>query len=284
VYIGLVKRRTIVTIGFVTGLFLVAGAYAVPTGTTANPYGHVVDRNSFGLKPLPPPVGTATNAPPPSKIKLLGIANMFGTPKVILKNEDPPKPGQPPQNDPFVLSVGQAQQDIEVKAINEKAKTATIINHGVEMTLALSEDIGKLAEGPAPAAPSPAAPAASFSGPRPSGGRGAPPGMPNPSPPMGGARGGSTAVAVPAATPSPYSGTTASFGGSQSIPVQSIPARPVRLAATSALTPEQTYLFIEAQREAARQAGDPMQSILPPTPMTPPEYLGGQTVPAESEQ
>jgi hypothetical protein len=79
------------------------------------------------------------------------------------------------------------------------------------MTLALSEEVGKLAEAPPPAAPAAGAPMG-FSGGK-SLGRGGPAGMLNPLPARVGGGGGSAVMAAPTAVPSASgAASTASFG------------------------------------------------------------------------
>jgi hypothetical protein len=57
-----------------------------------NPYQIIIDRNPFGLHPIPPPpvavVETNAPAPPPPDIKLTGITTLLGTPRAMLQVED----------------------------------------------------------------------------------------------------------------------------------------------------------------------------------------------------
>src|SRR5580765_3423291 len=74
-------------------LLLLGGCLAVGTPpavfaeTTPNPYQVIVERNPFGLKPVPPPPEPAPVAPatPPGKVILTGITTIFGTPRALLE-------------------------------------------------------------------------------------------------------------------------------------------------------------------------------------------------------
>lgn len=264
------KRRAIVIIGLATGMVLGANVHALPSGASGTPYQSIVERNPFGLKPPPPVADPSNNVPPPPKIALLGTANMSGKKVAILKLMDPPKPGQPAQQDPFVLSEGEAQQDIEVKEINEKDGAVKIINHGKAMTLTFKDDgakppAGAAQAGPVPGlglpslpAPRPIAQAASFAPPA-----AALPTAPSPPPVTTEVGGGSTAATTPSVS---AAGQVALLGGGQSM----IP-RPIRMPEPPSATEEEQIIGIEVQREAYKQANDDTARILPITELTPPE-------------
>jgi hypothetical protein len=201
----------------------------------------------------------------------LGIFNMSGVEKTILKILDPPKAGQPSQTEPFVLSEGEAQQDIEVKEINEKEGAVKIINHGMAMTLTFKDDGAKMPAGPAPRTPAPAPGLPSFPAPRTFGQR-APAGLPTPSPVVGAVRGSSTPAATLNAQRAPPAGPMAAFGGSQSIP-----ARPVRTVEPPPLTYEEQIIMMEVERERTKDLVKAGQyPPLPPTVLTPTEEEAGQ--------
>lgn len=263
VYSAHMRRRAIVTIGLVTGMFLGTEAHALPSETASNPYQSLIDRNVFDLKP-PPSLEPVTYVPPPVKIQLVGIASLFGTKKAILKVLDPPKPGQPPQAEPFVLSEGEAQQDIEVTEINEKDGAVKVINHGTAMTLTFKEDGVKLPAGPAPAQAAPMPGLASVPARRPFG-QSAPAGAASPPPVTAAVAGRSTAVATPSVSDAPAIGPMASLGSAQPIP-----PRPVRTSEPPPFSYEEQIIMMEVERERTKdlvKAGE--YPPLPPTELTP---------------
>ena len=268
------RRRAIVTIGLVTGLFLEIGAHAVSSDLANNPYGPVVGRNVFDLRDPPPPPEPKPETPPPSKVQLLGIASMGGKTTVVLKSLEPPKPGEPP-TEPFVLAEGEAQQDIEVQQIDEAAGAVKIINHGKAMTLTFKEDGVKLASAPAPGAPAPAPlPGPPRPGlPPPRALAQAAPASSAPTPPLviGSARGRSTATTtrnVSNASGSPTAGTMASLGGAQGMPT-----RPVRTSEPPT-TLEESIVLMELERERTRDLVKALElPPLPPTELTPAEDM-----------
>src|SRR5262245_9270854 len=87
----------------------------------ANPYGQIVDRNVFGLKPPPPPqVETPKEeVKPPPNVKLTGISNLAQKRAFIEVTEQQAKAGQPPNtvNRP-ILGEGEAAFGVEVVAID----------------------------------------------------------------------------------------------------------------------------------------------------------------------
>ena len=73
---------TVALAGFSTG------AYAE---IKDNPYQVIIDRNPFGLRPPPPPPEPKKEEPPPvpaPEIKLTGITDLLGSPRVMLQVED----------------------------------------------------------------------------------------------------------------------------------------------------------------------------------------------------
>lgn len=121
-----------------------AGVLALNAGLRAdglvspdNPYAPIVTRNVFDINP-PPPVDPSTlNAEPPPKITPNGTMSVFGRVQVLFKVSIPAKPGQPAKDESYMLGEGQAQDDIEVTKIYEKAGLVTFNNHGTVQQLAL---------------------------------------------------------------------------------------------------------------------------------------------------
>ena len=221
-------------------------AHVVRADVPSNPYRQtIVDRNVFGLKSPPPPPPLESPKPPPSKLILVGIVNIFGTKKAVIKSAEPPKPaapGQPPvAEDPYVLTENQSKQGIEVLEIDEKAGSVKVDNNGQPETLTF--DKTKLPSGPAVPAPG-VAPASAPGGiPRPGFPAGFPmragmPGMPTAPGAMGGQ--GVGAAGVPGTTGIAAGTGVAATDGS-------IPTRPVRTDETPN-TVEQNVLLYEANR------------------------------------
>ena len=130
--------------GTITSLFAtVVAVFAAGLGLKArgeikdHPYQVIIDRNPFGLRPIPPPIQTVTetNAPvePPPDIKLTGITTLLGAPKVILQLEDKKtkKPSFPPP-----MAVGDSDPSgITVLAIDTENMKVRIKNGEAETTL-----------------------------------------------------------------------------------------------------------------------------------------------------
>ena len=118
-------------------LALNAGLRAADLVSPDNPYAPIVTRNVFDINP-PPPVDPSTlNAEPPPKITPNGTMSVFGHVQVLFKVSIPAKPGQPAKDESYMLGEGQAQDDIEVTKIYEKAGLVTFNNHGTVQQLAL---------------------------------------------------------------------------------------------------------------------------------------------------
>ena len=120
-----------------------------------NPYAPIVARNVFNITP-PPPVDPNASTEPPPKITPNGITSAYGRLQVLFKVAVPPKPGQPGKEQYYILSTGQAQDDIEVRKIDEKAGIVTFNNHGTiqELPLIVGTASGGSSE-PASGGPSP---------------------------------------------------------------------------------------------------------------------------------
>src|SRR5687767_14230038 len=106
--------------------------------TNPNPYGPIVERNPFGLKPPPPPPVETNQEPatPPPNVKLTGISNLFRKAALLEVTEQhaPVRPGQPPPaggtvNRP-ILAEGEAAFGVEVVSIDSDKNTVKIRNAG----------------------------------------------------------------------------------------------------------------------------------------------------------
>ena len=111
--------------------------------TKPNPYGPIVDRNPFGLKPPPPPPVETNQQPatPPPNVKLTGISNLFRKAALleVTEQQAPARPGQPPPqggtvNRP-ILAEGEGAFGVEVVAIDLDKNTVRIRNGGTESDL-----------------------------------------------------------------------------------------------------------------------------------------------------
>ena len=227
-----------------------------------NPYRQaIVDRNVFGLKSPPPPPPPESLKPPPSKLILVGIVNVFGTKKAIIKSAEAPKPAAPGQvpvaDDPYMIPEGQSQHNISVEAIDEKAGSVKVDNNGQPETLTFEKNGAKLPSGPAVPAPGVAPGGAPGGGiPRPGmpGALPVRPGMPT-LPGMPGMASGAAGVGG-AAVPGMV-GTDASM-----------PLRNVRSPTEQApLSREEQVVMFEVLREKYKNSAMPLP--IPPTPLTP---------------
>lgn len=217
--------------------------------SSGNPYQAIVTRNVFGLVPIPetpPPQSTKPNDASLPKITPNGIMTIFGELQVLFKVSEPGKAAS--QEDSYIMSEGDRQDDIVVQKIDEKSATITFNNHGTIQELALVA--GKASSG----APAPAANTGPGGIPLPR------PGLPAPS-----GVGGSAVTTIgsrfgrggPGGNNPNAGGGPAGAGLGQN-----------GNSTTPQMTPEEQVLMIEAQRMKYMQEGNPLAKILPTTPMT----------------
>jgi hypothetical protein len=233
-----------------SGLLTVAWLYGQPLRASVapaeNPYTPIVERNVFGLVPIPPPpvaVDPATLVPPP-KITPNGIMTLFGKLQVLFKVAGVTHPGLPPKDESYVMCEGDRQDDIEVQKIDQPSATITFNNHGVVQVLPLVASTGGTVASPPPGAVPP-------------------PGMPGPGMAPGNG---------------PHFGFGGRFGRGRGVatggnpnagaPPEAAAAPVASEPAPEAITPENQIIMIEAQRMKALQEGDPVSKILPITPLT----------------
>lgn len=230
-------------------VFLSFNALADDVALSDNPYALVVERNIFGLVPIPVASPPDTKPPdPPSKITPNGIMNLFGELQVLFKVSVPPRPGLPPHDQSYTMSVGERSDGIEVTKIDKQAGVITFDNHGVIQELSLSKAV-------ASAAPQPAA--------APTGSR---------SPGFNGFRGrqnshenqsfGGSNYNPPVATTSygnnnsaPSYGSASATGGNNNTS---------QSQSTDDLSLESKVVMMEAQRAQWQQQGNPAMAIMPP--------------------
>jgi hypothetical protein len=254
-----------------TGLVLSVGARSEGAASEDKPYSTIVERNMFGLVPIPPPdVGPPpTPVDPPPKITFNGIMTIFGRDQALFKVVNKPKAGQPAKEDAYVLAEGERQDDIEVVKINKATGMVTFNNHGEVQELSLAP-----ADASAGAAPALAAGGGNNYFAR----AGAPPvpmslaeraalrraqaqGRNLPVSPSG-----NPAMAGGAVGGSPDANGAAP--GGFNTPINSSQIYHPELEQNDSMTPEQNVLLIEAQRMKYLQDNDPRAPMMPPTPIT----------------
>lgn len=238
------------------GLTLVAFSGWAAAATAANPYQTIVERNVFGLVPIPtaPPPDASAAAKDLPKITPNGIMTLFGKLQVLFKVA---VPGQPAgKEDAYVMCEGDRQDEIEVQKIDEKSATITFNNHGIIQTLALVE--GK-ASGGTPAGGAPGVPRLpNIPGHPPVPGAARPPGF--------GWHGAHMAGQANAGANSPDGAPN--LGGAASAGANTQNQEPP-------LTPEAQVIMIEANRMLTQEAVD--KGDMPPLPITeitPPDATG----------
>src|SRR5665213_4549926 len=100
-------------------LFSIA-APADDLAVSGNPYSTIIQRNVFGLVPIPPVVQTDPGPPPvpPPVITPNGIMSVLGKYQVLFKVTIPPRAGQPASESSHMMSEGEREDDIEVVKID----------------------------------------------------------------------------------------------------------------------------------------------------------------------
>ncbi|MGC9944626.1 MAG: hypothetical protein ABSE48_22615 [Verrucomicrobiota bacterium] len=225
--------------------FLATTGWADDLATPGNPYDSIVARNVFSLVPIPTNNPADQKQPdPPAKITPNGIMKLFGQLQVLFKVATPPKPGQPPGDQSYVMSEGDRQDGIAVNKIDDESGIITFDNHGVIQQLALQ------------ATPDVSTPAAGSG--------------PNATPPMrrflGGRFGRDRSQAGGGGGPVATGGTPSAPGSSASAPGYGAQIHPN--ANPDALTPEAQVILMEANRQQLQQQGDPTAKLIPPTEIT----------------
>jgi hypothetical protein len=116
---------------------------------SGNPYASIVTRNVFGLNPIPPAVASPEdNGPPPPKITLTGIMTIFGPPEALFKVSGVVRDGKPPQDESYIFTEGEAQDNVEVTAIDTNKFAVTFNNHGVVQEIPLANGVASAGSAP----------------------------------------------------------------------------------------------------------------------------------------
>lgn len=107
-----------------------------------NSYNVIVERNPFGLRPVPPPAPPPTNAPPvqKSEVKFSGITSDSVRGKEVWL-VIPPPPNKKDQNPQYLrMRENETQGDIQVLEIDDKENTVKIVNAGNTAVLTIKDN------------------------------------------------------------------------------------------------------------------------------------------------
>jgi len=276
-------RLTVALLLAVSGLPLFAAAVAPAASAEPadQPYATIVERNVFGLVPIPTNAPVDPNAAtPPPKITPNGIMTVFGKLQVLFKVAMPAKGAVPAKDESYVMSEGDRENEIEVQKIDEAKAVITFNNHGVVQQLALVASTGSSGGSPSGAS------SASFvpSGLNPATAGGGPLGALG----MAG-RFGRNRLTAPGVPAPPSDASSASASG---IPEGATPVtggyvnsrgifQPSAPPPEQQMTLEQQTLMIEAQRLKYQQEGNPIANMLPTTSLTKQLQDQSQNPPAE---
>jgi hypothetical protein len=226
----------------------ISGSVASDDSGDERNYRVIVDRNPFGLKPIPPP---PTNAPPVEKSKdeilLTGITSIGGL-RAYFMTKAPA--GKNPEY--YSLGVDEKKDALEVMAIDLTEKSVRVRNAGVESIMTFAANGVKT---PATPNATPGAPGATLT-------TTTRPGVPGASPPTPG-----TAGPVGAPAQSPVSrmrsvpSRTTTVSSNPMLPVGGAPMPTTGAANYS--SPEADLLMMELQRQANPNIQFPPPPIMP---------------------
>lgn len=121
---------------------------AATPNPSRNPYEGIADRNVFDLRPPPPRTDEDALKPKTQipKLTLNGITTILGK-KVTFITAPSSKPGALPTT--LMLAEGQAQDEVEVRQIDEKGGVVKVVNHGEEQTIDFEHNGAKPSPPPA---------------------------------------------------------------------------------------------------------------------------------------
>src|SRR5882672_11622556 len=148
--------------GTITGLLgggIVAGFSLGAFGEIKeNPYQVIIDRNPFGLRPIPivePPKAPEPPPPPPLKITLTGITTLLGAPRVLLEVTDP----QTQKTDRLSpMEVNENYKDITIVSIDPDNNLVKVKIGDAETTLDFLKNGAKASTASAAPVPHPGMP------------------------------------------------------------------------------------------------------------------------------
>jgi hypothetical protein len=226
---------------------------------SGNPYTSIITRNVFGLNPVPVvDPNAAPPGPPPPKITLTGITTIFGPAEALFKVAGVVRDGAPPKDESYIFTEGEAQDDVEVTAIDTKKNVVTFNNHGVVQVIPLVDN-GVASTGSAPPAPT-------WQGQNPrrfgrrGNGYGGNPGGP----------GGFQSFGQPQSynNSQPYNGNNnnSTSGGTSGSSTSGGLYNPSAAAVNAGLTGDDEAALLAAQKAQLESEGNPEAAIFPPTP------------------
>ena len=241
---------------------MLPSARSLVSDSTGNPYQGIPSRNIFALKPPPPTELTPpSEIKPPVKLTLSGLTDILGKKQALLKAQIPPRPpAEPAKEESYILAEGQSESDVQVLAIDQKAGTVKVNNHGTIQTLDFVNNGAKLPT---------ASPLPSIGGLPPVPGNPIPPGAmtgsrPFPSFPVPAGSAPGINSGQPSGDPSSSAqyGNSAGpgFGGNTGAvqPVQ-VPSQAIGLRS------DEQAVLIELERERLQRTGDENYKLMPPT-------------------
>src|SRR5947207_6431814 len=120
--------------------------------TQPNPYLSVVDRNPFGLKPVPQPAPETPPQPvvPLAKVVLTGITSVYGPPRAFVEITEQ-EPGKTPNIRKPIMREGDREGTIELIAIDVVNNSIRIKNGAIETNVVF--EVAKTSAGPTPGTP-----------------------------------------------------------------------------------------------------------------------------------
>lgn len=125
---------------------LAAQSPVITSGSGGNPYRVVVASNIFDLKE-PPTIVTNTLPPAqPAIIWLQGISDILHKKQVLLRIQEPPKPGEQPKERALIMDEGERRGSVTVLEINLSARTVKFDNAGMMQVLELTNAPTKLTD------------------------------------------------------------------------------------------------------------------------------------------
>ncbi len=107
------------------------------TSEPNNPYASIVARNVFGLNPIQVAQPDQDSGPPPPKITLTGITTILGPAEALYKVAGVVRDNKPPQDESYMLTEGEGQDDVDVVHIDVNKGLVTFNNHGVTQEIPL---------------------------------------------------------------------------------------------------------------------------------------------------
>ena len=257
------RRTAVILVCLAGGMVLNTVSRATDSLPPGNPYGSIVKRNVFGLNPVPVVDPNATPpGPPPPKITLTGITTIFGPAEALFKVAGVKREGKPPQDESYIFTEGESQDDVEVTAIDTVKKVVTFNNNGVVQEIPLTAGVAS-GGGSAPSQPS-------FTSPRPFGRQFGRPGFGGP----GGGPGN-----LPGGFQRPQGNSAPGQFNNGYSPNNNSSYNNNNVASQMGLSGDDQAALIAAQHAQFQSQGNPLAAAFPPT-----AYDGQATAEASGSQ